>query len=359
MKRLLSILPLFILLCTAISCSEDYTIIETEKKLVVSVSNSFTLLNEEVEFTAKLVDDNETTDVTANCTFYVNSNEISNNTFTSSVSGEFSVKAVLDQKESQEVIFTYHDGTEVNFKKRVLIEDFTGTWCGWCARVAYAIDLVHAETDDAVAVGIHRGSLNPVSIDYDPYNYDSSALEDILVNDFGFNTGYPKAGLNRTTLWTNPEPNNIEQVTAFTQGTNPKLGLAITSSVSGNTISLDVNTKFSNDFSGLKLVVYVLENGLIHYQKNYTSYYNAVNPIDDFVHNHVLRDCKTDLMGDAIADNQTYSGNTYTRNFSFPIPSNIENSNEIEFVAFIVNNSGAVLNVRSAHLGEIQTFEEL
>ena len=26
------------------------------------------------------------------------------------------------------------------FKKHVLIEDYTGTWCGYCARVAYAIE---------------------------------------------------------------------------------------------------------------------------------------------------------------------------------------------------------------------------
>lgn len=359
MKRLLFIIPIFLLFFTW-SCSEDYTIIEPEKKLIVSVSNSFTLINNEVIFTARLVGNNEEDiDVTNECTFLVNSNEINGNIFSSSQTGEFTVKALLNQKESQGVVFTYHDGSEVNFKKNVLIEDFTGTWCGWCARVAHAIELIDGQTDDAIAVGIHRGSLSQIAIDYDPYNYDSSVLEDLLVNNFGFNTGYPKAGLNRTTLWNNPEPDNLEQVLTLTQGANPKLGLSMNSNLSGNTISLDVNVKFSNDFNGLKLVVYVVENGLVHYQKNYTSYYNSVNPIPDFVHNHVLRDCKTDILGDAISNSETFSGNTYSRNFSFDVPSNVENVNEIEFVAFIVNGNGATLNVRKAHLNDNQDFEEL
>ena len=53
------------------------------------------------------------------------------------------------------------------FKKRVLIEDYTGTWCGNCTRVAYAIDQVNAESDKAVTVAIHNGN--------DPYHFDGIA----------------------------------------------------------------------------------------------------------------------------------------------------------------------------------------
>lgn len=358
MKKAISLIFFLILV---FSCSEDYTIIEPENKLIVSVNNSFTLINEEVTFTAKLVknDGSLVSDVTDNCDFYVNSNIIVNNTFTSTNIGEFTVKAFYGQKESEEVVFTYHDGTQVLFKKRVLIEDYTGTWCGWCTKVSHAIDLVHEQTEDAVTVAIHRGSDNPIAIDYDPYNFNTSYLENILVNNYSFNSGYPKAGLNRTTKWTTPEPDNVQQVIALTQGINPKLGLAMNSSLNGNTISLDVNVKFSNNFNGLKLIVYVLENGLVHSQKNYTSYYSSINPINNFVHNHVLRDCKTDIMGDPIPSGETYSGNIYTKNFNFNIPTNVESVNELDIVAFVVNSSGSALNVRKSHLNEIQDFEEL
>ena len=40
------------------------------------------------------------------------------------------------------------------FKKRVLIEDYTGTWCGNCTRVSHAIEEVKLLTDKAVTVAI-------------------------------------------------------------------------------------------------------------------------------------------------------------------------------------------------------------
>lgn len=360
MKQIKKAFGLILFLVLSISCSEDYTIIKPESKVIVSVSSSFTLINQEVTFTAKLIDsENESIDITNECVFYVNSIAQTNNSFTSNSIGDFFVTAVYNQKESQKVFFTYHDGSQVLFKKRVLIEDYTGTWCGWCTRVSYGIDLVHNSTDNAVSVAIHRGSTNPIAIDYDPYNYDTSLLENILVNNFSFNSGYPKAALNRTTKWNTPEPDNIDQVLNLTQGDNPKLGLAINSSLNGNNISIDVKTKFSNNFNNLKLVVYILENELVYSQKNYTSYYGSINPINYFVHNHVLRDCKTDIMGDPIPNTETFSGNIYTKSFTFNTPSNIQDINKVDIVAFVVSNSGTVLNVRNSHLNENQEFEEL
>ncbi|MGK4569344.1 hypothetical protein [Flavobacterium sp. 3HN19-14] len=50
------------------------------------------------------------------------------------------------------------------FQKRVLIEDYTGTWCGNCTRVAYGIDQAKAISDRVVSVAIHSGD--------DPYDFE-------------------------------------------------------------------------------------------------------------------------------------------------------------------------------------------
>jgi hypothetical protein len=50
------------------------------------------------------------------------------------------------------------------FQKQVLIEDYTGTWCGNCARVAYAIERTKEASDRVVSVAIHHGN--------DPYDFD-------------------------------------------------------------------------------------------------------------------------------------------------------------------------------------------
>ena len=57
------------------------------------------------------------------------------------------------------------------FQKNVLIEDYTGTWCQYCPRVAYGIQLVEAANIKAFPVAIHRGGGSA----YDPFNYNAAA----------------------------------------------------------------------------------------------------------------------------------------------------------------------------------------
>ena len=229
----------------------------------------------------------------------------------------------------------------INFNKKVLIEDFTGTWCGWCPRVSYGIEQVNAQTNDAVVVALHKSGNDPYIINTSPYDVSS----------------YPTAHLNRTTEWTYPEPENVSQVVGLTSGTNPRLGLALSPTLNGSTLSVDVNVKFGYNFNNMKLVVYVLESGLVYPQTNYTSYYGGGSTISSFVHNHVLRSVLTNVLGDAITGN-TNSGDVYNRTISVPLPNNITDSNNISIVAFVVDNSGKAINVRMAHVGDTQTFEE-
>jgi hypothetical protein len=170
--------------------------------------------------------------------------------------------------------------------------------------------------------------------------------------------GYPKALLNRMTRWQPLEQNNITQVINLTQGDNPKLGLSMSNQVSSTNITLDVNIKFSKDFENLKLVVYVLENDLIYDQVNYTAFYGGLPYINDFEHEHVLKSCLTPLFGEPIASEETKVGKTYKKSFSVPIPANIANSNNIEFVAFVTGADNKAINVRKANRNETQEFEE-
>jgi hypothetical protein len=279
---------------------------------------------------------------------------LTNNVFLSNKVGEFKIISKYKGITSNPVIITYHDGSETNYRKRVLIEDYTGTWCGYCTRISYAIEQVKAISNDVVSVAIHRSSSIPGNANYDPYNYDTSALENLLPI-----SGYPKGLINRNTIWTAPQESNVDQVTSLTQGANPKLGLAMNTSINGNDIKIDVNVQFSENFTNLKLVVYILENGLVYAQKNYTSFYDEVNPIPNFVHNHTLRSCITNLFGDPIDGSQTIKGKVYNKSFNVPIPSNVKNPENIEFVAFVVDENGNTINVRKAEKNDTQNFEIL
>lgn len=230
------------------------------------------------------------------------------------------------------------------FTKNVLIEDYTGTWCQYCPRVIYGIQKVETENLNAYPVAIHRYN------SADPYNFTPG---DALETAIGL-SGYPTAKLNRRLTWNNEtSTNEIKKLIKV----NADLGLALNSTVSGGNINLDVNIKFDANLTGLKLVVYVLEDGLLHNQTNSTSYFGGANPIVGMEHNHVLRACLTNLVdGDALVG--TNDGATITKNFTVAVPANVADEANIKFVAFVIDSTGKAINVRGAEPNINQVFQE-
>ena len=235
--------------------------------------------------------------------------------------------------------------TSGQFQKHVLIEDYTGTWCGNCTRVAYGIEQVVAKTERAVVVAIHNGN--------DPYHFAGfEPLKDLISPNSDLEL--PQVRLNRISKWTQPDTNTQTPVNLTSN--NCGLGLAMTSSVENGNINLDVNVKFAQNYENLRLVVYVLENHLIYRQTNYSNYYNAQHYVMDFEHNHVLRSSLTNLLGDPITG--TDFGKVVSKNFSIPIPANVANSENLSFVAIITDAENNALNSRAAYANETQAFEE-
>lgn len=234
------------------------------------------------------------------------------------------------------------------FNKRVLLEDYTGAWCGNCTRVAYGIEQVQLATDKSVVVAIHNGPNGT-----DPYHYaDFQPLKDMISPLYDLEL--PQARLNRTITWVEPD-SNIQEAVNLTSD-NCGLGIAMTSTVANGQIALNVNVKFAQNYSNLKLVVYVLENGLIYRQTNYTSYYGGQHFINDFVHNHVLRSSLTNLLGDPI--NGSEFDHTFTRNFTMSVPPNVANAENISFVAIVTDTNNNAINSRAAAPNEDQAFEQ-
>ncbi len=234
------------------------------------------------------------------------------------------------------------------FQKHVLIEDYTGTWCGNCTRVSHAIDLVKEQTEKAVTVAIHNGN--------DPYNFEGIApLKNLILPNSQL--ALPVSRLNRVTKWTFPETTNTKEAIDLT-GNNSGLGIAMNSTIANGNINLDVKINFAQaNFTNIKLVVYLLENKLVYKQFNYTNFYNAINPILNYEHNHVLRNSLTNILGDPISENIAVN-QIITKNFTLQIPSKISNSNNISFAAFVIGDDNKVINAREAKANENQLFEQ-
>ena len=342
--KYLQLLLLFVFL----GCSKDYTILESVDNLILSADQSTKIINQTTTFKLQK---NNGENITDNTVFYVNGTMINGNTFTTDQVGTYFVEAKylgFDAVNSLEII--YHDGSLVSFKSNVMVEDYTGVWCGNCPRVSYALELasqqLDANSDQLIKVGIHRSSSNPQDSSYDPYNFDSSAFEP--------NGGYPKAFVNRKTRWTPLEHNNLDMIVNQTQLTK-RLGLKLsTETLSNNSVKLNVSCLFTENYSDVKLVVYVLEDGLIYDQVNYTTFYNGDGIIVDFVHDHVLKKIITQHNGDVIENSAT--GSELNREFTINLD-NISDVNKTEYVAFIVDTNGNVLNSRKCHINEFQEYQ--
>lgn len=344
MKKL-HLLLAFLCFGLFISCSKDEKKSGGSVESIVITSNiSDVYVGDNVFFT---VTGSNGAVFTSTSTVFVNNIATIGNRFTTTTTGTLSVYATYVTSDnvtltSPTIQITVQQA--INFNKRVLIEDYTGTWCQYCPRVSYAISQVRSQTSDAVVVAIHRGS--------DPYNFaDAASLEAMI----GL-TGYPTGMLNRKTDWAYPETSNIAQAVDLTSGVNPRVGLALNTSLSGNTVTVEVKVKFGQNFSNLKLVVYALQDNLVSNQTNSTSYYGGVNPIVNFDFDDVLRAYLTNsILGDAISGT-TGINDVYTKTFTYTIPSNYVTAN-IHFAAFVVDSSGKALNARDASNNEIQTFE--
>jgi len=321
---------------------------ESLTSIVLTANSNQVFVGDEIIFS---VAGNNGDNLTSAATITYNGINIGGNGYTATTSGLYEFVATYDAFTSNTL--------EVNvlppptkFSRNVLIEDYTGTWCGYCPRVAYAIEQVESQTDKVVVVATHLSSQSTP----DPY-HNSTAVE--LANAFNV-SGLPTANLNRTTTWNYPEPNNVNQALSLTVD-NADLGIALSPSVNGNNLNVEVKVKIGELFlpGSAKLVVFLLEDGLIYNQTNYTSYYGGTSTISNFEHNGVLRASFTDVLGDAIPANQLTGGNVYTTTLSMSLPSTISNSNNIKVVAIVTESNNTAINSREAHFGDSQTFEEI
>lgn len=235
---------------------------------------------------------------------------------------------------------------------KVMVEDYTGTWCGWCPRLAAQLEDAVNQNNNVVPVAIHNE--NPGDYGYSMrFNQ-----EGVLRSAFGI-TSFPTGKINRTIDW----DESVGQPIFYLNSTK-NLGLAINSSLSGNTISADVKVHYDLGATEQnRLVVYLLENGLVYNQENYLNgdptspWYQAGNPIVGFVHDHVVRIAFTDVFGVNIPTADSATGSTYTANLSVAVPASVQNTSNLELVAFVVGTNNTVINVQKADLGVNQDFD--
>jgi hypothetical protein len=284
--------------------------------------------------------------VTAESKIYVNGNLITGSSFTFTNAGNFAVYATKGTLTSGVITVNVTAVTaNIGYKHNVLVEEYSGTWCGNCPRILYGVDLLQQQTDKAIVVSTHL-------FNGDPFITTEGNNLAAQQGVGGVPTGY----INRTISWTGPQYENVPQVINSIQA-SASAGIAISSSVSGNNLSITAKAGYTQTLAGgAKLTVYLVEDKLFYTQRNYSSnLYGGQANIPNFEYNGVIRKIVSSIAGDAIGS----SGNANEKTYSLAVPANVANIGNTRIVAFITNSAGAVVNVQQVKVGEEKMFEIL
>ncbi|MCP1997127.1 Omp28-related outer membrane protein [Flavobacterium sp. HSC-61S13] len=228
------------------------------------------------------------------------------------------------------------------YEHKVLVEDFTGTWCGWCPRVAHAIEESEKLYPESfVAIALHNGD----NMEYKP----QSVLANALWNKFSIpanERGYPFCTINRKQTWTYPEPSFLDDPKKLKQESS-NIGIRFSSVVTNTNASVEANIAFSEDMENVSYVVFILESGLIAKQANYTDYYTGKGNITNFVHNHVVLAASKEIKGEAIASENSKKGKIATfSNLAFTYKG--KDAANMSVAVAVFNAAGDCINVQIA-----------
>jgi thiol-disulfide isomerase/thioredoxin len=226
---------------------------------------------------------------------------------------------------------------------KVIVEDYTGTWCGYCPPVAHAIYELKEVYDNIISVGIHNN--DELTIDQ----------ESDLRSELGI-SGFPSARLNRTISWF--DPYQISEVNSLLSEEN-NVAISIKSALEN--IDLEVNLRIVSNVELVnhKLVIYLVESNLIYDQSNYFNYvedsyfYNLGNPIENYSHQDVLRKSITNISGNTLDLIQPLTD--YKFNFNVEISPDFVQEN-LAIVAIIVDSNNNAINSQFSEVNSFQDF---
>ena len=322
---------------SAISCKDNSEgfIIElksSQNEIIVGSSIVFSVV------------DNSGEDLTSESNFYVDGQIISGNSFSFNNSGEFDVYAIYNNITTEAITITVND-PPIYFEKYVMVEDFTGTWCGWCPRVSHALEYGKEQIENLVVVANH----------YNDPMQNSYSLS--INNYFGINS-YPSVLINRDKNWNNQSISGLSDINSELNF-NSTASVAMESNLTGNNLYVKAKLKMGENFDALTLGLMLLEDAIVKPQTNYTSYYGGLNPVVRFVHNDVLRFYFTKVIGDIIPEESIGHGKIFEKEFNIDL-SSYDNIQNLRLVAFVSDRTNRkIVNVRASSIGENQDYNQI
>ncbi len=234
--------------------------------------------------------------------------------------------------------------------KNVVLEEFTGIYCGYCPQGhAIAQSIRDAHPDDVVLIAVHTGSYaEPTGSDPDfrtPFGAAIAGQAGVV--------GYPAGTVNRH-LWpswsqgTGTAMSRGEWTSAsnviLNEASYLNVGLEATIVRSTRQLVVQVEVYYTGDSpeSTNKLNVAILQDNIVAYQNGGSSNYN---------HMHMLRWMLTGQWGVEITE--TTEGSLYQKTFAYEIPEDYNDVevdlDNLEIVAFVAESTQEIISGNYDH----------
>lgn len=275
-----------------------------------------------------------------------------------------SIEANGDRAERQgKVSFIAH---------KVVAEEVTGTWCGYCVRGIVAMDQMRADhPDDYIGIAVHGSSANWTdAMAFDPTQYLDPLFARLNMS------GYPHCTVNRQKKFTGDPANIPSYYEQAKSTTKPKVDIILTAQYNAELDRITAHTDLfscSDDEDADYHCVYVMiENevqghGFGFWQNNY---YAGVGGMGNFtnwpdvvpdslmVYPDVARaiygtyDGVADLYPSALEQGKTYSAEYVLDS----IPSMIINRSNTELAVLLLNKNGVIVNADKIRLADLEGY---
>lgn len=297
-------------------------------------------------------------DVTAAAEIYKGTVRLEGVKFTSAEEGVFRFTAkyqgVLSNDVEVKVV------APAKYKKKAVLPVWSSVNCIWCPRMAEQLKNVwQAQRPGQIVPMYFHSKLG--ADDDDPFialDKAGKILEGAMAVWFNCIGGLPKAAVDAVTTINYTDGADRLDI-ALQRPTHT--GIAIETSLTGNTLKVKVRTKADEDYKyPAGLAVWLIENGLVSPQQKGEEVPGQDDPkveiIEDYVHNYVVRAglCE-EYTGTSIPEAYAKAGQEYTYEITYTIPAGFTKEN-LRVVAYVYQN---VPKAVSQSLHQVENAQEV
>ena len=254
------------------------------------------------------------------------------------------------------------------YRRVVVAEEVTGTWCGYCVRgIAAMAQMREDYEDEFIGIAVHAGSVSwPDPMELLDYN-------NWIFTQFNM-SGYPHCTVNRSTTTTG-DPANIPYYFNIYSLKDVEYGLALSASTDASSRVVSAHTDIysikDNDNANLRLAYVVIENDVHSEESVYWSQSNyyaggsmgemggfedlpEIVPAADMWYQDVARYISDGFDGiegsvPTVLREDTPAGH----DFSFTLPDNILNDANTELCVLLLNaKNGMIVNADKISLAD-------